>query len=393
MKSLLLAGEVYSHNLGDQAIHACLAFLLKEQKPGLRVLPLDISGREVQAEDETSLSNKKLFNLINAWSGGGKRKAVMNHVYHCLLAQPRYAQKWKPLIEQADALVIGGGQLLMDNALDFPLKLSSLTRMATAHSLPVHISACGVGKNWSPAAKELFQPLVEQAASVTVRDGLSQERLISFLPGTTCRVTADPAILAAEVFPGNVGGAPAEQVGLGVMSREDANSRLPEKARFSKTEWMDLWLEMIRKLVSKNLKVEVFTTGNLQDEAFAKELFRTVHRINLGSIRLAARPGGVTGLLGTMRGYSLVIAARLHASILANALGISSLGLGWDEKVHAYYKGSDLPEHCISLDGIETEELVRASLELNRQPFSRTLLMELKDRARLNGQVILASKQ
>jgi polysaccharide pyruvyl transferase WcaK-like protein len=101
----------------------------------------------------------------------------------------------------------------------------------------------------------------------------------------------------------------------------------------------------------------------------------------------------VKGLLGIMRGFTVVIATRLHASILANALGISSLGLGWDEKVQAYYNESSLPERCFNLEGLEPEKLVRDCRELNSQPFSQILLSELKYRARLNGQVILETVQ
>lgn len=391
MKTVVLAGEVYSPNMGDQAIHACLKHILKEQNPDLQVLSLDISGRDMPVENDAPRPKNPMFALINALTGRGKQKAAMNQAYHRLLAKRKYEQMWSPLFEQAQALVIGGGQLLMDNDLDFPLKLSCLADMAKAIGIPLHISACGVGKNWSPSARELFQPIIRQSASLTVRDGLSRDRLVSFLPGTTCRVSADPAILAAEVFPGRIGTHPADRIGLGVMSREDANSRLPEKAQFTEADWKNLWQEIVIRLLDENLKVEIFSTGSQQDDDLARELFFTVRHLNLDSISQAVRPGGVKGLLGIMRGYSLVIATRLHASILANALGISSLGLNWDEKVQAYYNDSGMPERCFSLEGLDSEKLVHACRALKGQPFSAHVLSELKNRARLNGQVILAT--
>jgi polysaccharide pyruvyl transferase WcaK-like protein len=393
MKTVILAGEVYSQNVGDQAIHACLKYILKEQNPELQVLSLDISGREVPVESEAPRTKNKLVGLINAWSGRGKRKAAMNLAYHRLLAQRKYEQMWSPLFEQADGLVIGGGQLLMDNDLDFPLKLSCLADLAKARRLPVHITACGVGKTWTSQARGLFQPVIEQAASITLRDGLSRGRLVSFLPGTTCQVTADPAILAAEIFTRRSSASQAERVGLGVMSREDANSRLPEKVQFTEDGWKNLWLDIMTGLVEENMKVEIFTTGSQPDDDFARELFFSFDPKRRTSISQAVRPGGVKGLLGIMRGFTVVIATRLHASILANALGISSLGLGWDEKVQAYYNESSLPERCFNLEGLEPEKLVRDCRELNSQPFSQILLSELKYRARLNGQVILETVQ
>lgn len=392
MKTVVVAGEVYSQNVGDQAIHTCLKYILKEHDPELQVLSLDISGREVPVESEAPREKSKLFELINACSGKGKRKAAINLAYHRLLAQRKYEQQWSSLFEQADGLVIGGGQLLMDNDLDFPLKLSSLAELAKVLGLPVHISACGVGKHWSATAKELFQPVIEQAASITVRDELSRDRLVSFLPGTACQVTADPAILAAEVFTSRTSSNQPDLIGLGVMSREDVNSRLPEQSQFTEEEWKNLWLDIVTRLVEENMKVEIFTTGSQQDDDFARELFMTVHHINWESISRAVRPGGVKGMLGILRGYTLVIGTRLHASILANALGISSLGISWDEKVQAYYKESNMPERCFTLESLEPEKLVRACRELNGQPFSPALLTELKDRARHNGWVVLSAE-
>jgi polysaccharide pyruvyl transferase WcaK-like protein len=175
------------------------------------------------------------------------------------------------------------------------------------------------------------------------------------------------------------------------MSREDANSRLPENSQFTEDEWKNIWLDIVTRLVEEKMKVELFTTGSPQDDDFARELFFSFDLRKREFISQAVSPGGVKGLLGIMRGFTLVIATRLHASILANALGISSLGLGWDEKVQAYYNESSLPERCFNLDGFKPEKLVRTCRELNDQPFSQTLLSELKDRARHNRRVILSA--
>ena len=177
------------------------------------------------------------------------------------------------------------------------------------------------------------------------------------------------------------------------MSREDANSRLPENSQFTEDEWKNIWLDIVTRLVEENMKVEIFTTGSPQDDDFARELFFSFDLRKREFISQAVRPGGVKGLLGIMRGFKLVIATRLHASILANALGISSLGLAWDEKVQSYYDESIQPERCFNLEGLEPEKLVQVCRELNGRPFSQPVLSELKDRARLNGQVILNSEQ
>jgi len=173
------------------------------------------------------------------------------------------------------------------------------------------------------------------------------------------------------------------------MCREDVNSHLPSAQRFSTTAWLDLWLELLSRLIGENLKVELFTTGSLQDNRFAHNLLEMAQARGWRSISLAGDPAGPGGLLKQMRNYSLVIATRLHASILANSLGISTLGLSWDEKVRAYYAETGLAERCFSLSGLQVSSLVSAASGLNHQPFSSTLLADLKDKARENALVIL----
>jgi hypothetical protein len=92
-----------------------------------------------------------------------------------------------------------------------------------------------------------------------------------------------------------------------------------------------------------------------------------------------------------MRNYSLVIATRLYASILANSLGITTLGLGWDEKVASYYTETCLIERYVNLTGLQVSALVLTARGLNWQPLSTILLVKLKFRAMGNAHVILSS--
>ena len=82
-----------------------------------------------------------------------------------------------------------------------------------------------------------------------------------------------------------------------------------------------------------------------------------------------------------------MIATRLHASILANAFGKTSLGLAWDAKVYSYYKDISQADLCFNLVGLNTRTLVLASQELNQKPFPETLLVDLKHRARKNSEL------
>lgn len=385
MKTIALAGETYSRNLGDQAIHASLAYILRQQNASLKILPLDISGR--QGAD--SPGKNRAFYLLRAITSSNSLHSLVNIVFHSLQKSRQQMRMWSPVLETSDQLVIGGGQLLMDNNLDFPLKLSGLASLAGERGIPYHISACGVGRTWSRFANRLFQPVLVNAKSVTLRDELSRSRLDHFIPSLQTSVTFDPAILAAEVYPDLQKKVFADRIGLGIMCREDVNSHLLPAQRYSTNAWLDLWLGVLFGLLKENLVVELFTTGSSKDMHFAQSLFYEAHAHGWNGVTLAGGQTGPGELMASMRNYSLIIATRLHASILANSLGISSLGLNWDEKVRAYYGETGLTDRCFNLVGLQISGVVRAACDLNRQPFSSTLLAQLKDRARENVYVII----
>lgn len=385
MKTIALAGEAFSRNMGDQAIHSCLAYLLRQQDAGLEILSLDISGRSAVGPS----ARQWLISVFRAIPGSDRFQPLANLALNLLIRRRRQVLAWKPILAGSDGLVIGGGQLLMDNHLDFPLKVSSLAGLAGQQGLPTHFSGCGVGKTWSQTARKLFQPVLAHASSVSLRDELSRLRLADFMPSLQSRVTFDSAILAAEVYPVVGAGRHADRIGLGVIDCTDVNFHLPPGQRFSSRAWLELWLDLLSGLTGSGLGVELFTTGSPQDVRFARHLFKLAQERGWNRISLAPGPSGPAGLLETLRNYSLVIAARLHASTLANSLGISSLGLGWDEKVAAYYAETGLPERCFDLAGLPVAGLVGAARTLDRQPFPAALLADLKDRARENARIIL----
>ncbi|MFH2040669.1 MAG: polysaccharide pyruvyl transferase family protein [Chloroflexota bacterium] len=382
MKTMALAGEAFSRNIGDQAIHACLGYLLRQQDANLNILSLDISQRSALSDGTTLSARYRFFSSLKALTGFSSVHSLANLVVDRVQKARQQDRIWNPVFERNDELVIGGGQLLMDNNLDFPLKLFNLTDLASEKKIPFHISSVGVGRSWSSMASHLFQPVLANAKSITLRDVLSRERLKKSYPAVQARVTFDPAIMAAEVYTSVLGERYADTVGLGVMSREDVNSRLLPGQRFSTQTWLELWMDLLSGLVGQKMKVELFNTGSPQDQRFASLLFGKVQDRGWDIIRLAPCPVTAVDLISRMLRYSLVIATRLHATILANAFGITSLGLAWDEKVNSYYQDTGQADLCFNLVGLNTGTLILASHALNNKPFPETLLVDLKNRAR-----------
>jgi polysaccharide pyruvyl transferase WcaK-like protein len=108
-----------------------------------------------------------------------------------------------------------------------------------------------------------------------------------------------------------------------------------------------------------------------------------------GGLSLPHGPSNVADLLNTMHRCGVVISTRLHAAVLANAYGIATIGMVWDEKVRAYYEETGRSEFCFDLPFLDLNEMVRTVQELHGQAFPASVMNELRQRALRSAQVIL----
>jgi len=362
---LVIAGEVYSTNLGDGVIHETLAYLFRSQDPSLQIKGLDISGRPGWGETPLQ-SGWKTKTIKIGKVRLGAVYSLANALRLLALIRTRHSNQWKTLLENSATMVIGGGQLLMDNHLDFPVKLYELRRIANQYHIPIHITACGVKAGWSPAATILLRKVLLEARSITVRDPASQHSLGSLVPEISCTLTFDPAIYAADVY-GSGNGEGQTLIGLGVISLLDVNLHRPRPSLISETDWMNTWLGIIQALEATQLRCQIFTNGSPADEEFARKLQTKAQNISSGLLPLAQRPILPRQLAHQISRYSGIIAARLHASLIAASYHIPAVGLSWETKVASFFNEIGRPENLFPLDGFDPQDLAeRLSISIQQ---------------------------
>lgn len=347
---IAIAGETYSANLGDGVIAETLAHILMKTISTASVSFIDISGRDGWQPSSSDVAVGNVPILLSP--------QINNLLRWHLARKIRYGALWQTHMDKASALLVGGGQLLMDNDLDFPLKVHAIVRTAVRCDLPVHFVACGVNPNWSPRAARLFREALEYAATISVRDAASAVALKKLIPQIDPHIVVDPAIWAANLYGHDPSDSHDSLVGLGVISLAAVNRRL--RSALTGNQLASVWEGIIRELIEQGHTVELFTNGTGDDYVTAQQFSESIKE-NYGlHCAVAPRPVRPEELARRISRYSAIIAARLHANIIATSYRIPVVGLSWDKKVESFFEAIGRPDLSLDLMDSTTEDVMIA---------------------------------
>lgn len=266
-------------------------------------------------------------------------------------ARSRLLSQWKASLNgtPVSAIVVGGGHLLTGTTEYFPARLNAVAELARELRVPVHVHSVGVSHpdTWEAAAGEELRRFLrdESIASVSVRDEQSADYLgAAGHSPQNIRIALDPGLLAEKTF--DVGRRPQRQklrIGLGIMS-----PRVVSSVRNVPSGITDrFWIETARRLVASGADVGLFTTGEVGDIRVARRLAAQLTDSNVAFDDIAVTPKDDADLVNHIAGFDAIVAQRLHASIISYALGIPSVGLGWEPKVRAFYRLSGRVDYFI----------------------------------------------
>jgi polysaccharide pyruvyl transferase WcaK-like protein len=345
---IVICAEVWSDNLGDQVIAQCMQGLLQQVAPQANTEVLDLSARRrPQASSHTRERARtspwlKLHDIVAA---SRPARRVLSLASWFLRRAPIARSQTRQALAKADLLVIGGGQLLADNELAFPLRLAQLTKIAASMRVPIVILCCGVGERWSRIGSWLVARALARARFVCVRDVESKRRLEQFgLARTPVEIAADPAILAARYFRIKAS-RPRRSIGLGVMAPQVVARHAAAEGRDA-TGLLQFWIGLARTLHEQGDSVELFTNGAAEDAKFAASVAAAIHEA-LGAVVNVRIPSTAQEFVELIGGYSALVAYRLHACIVGVACGVPTLGLVWDDKVRAFFHEVGLEQHAV----------------------------------------------
>jgi len=358
---IVICAVPYSPNLGDGVIYENIRQLLLERVPGAQVSALDIAGRDDFSA--TSVSRKPLMHKVP--------KLVLPAavcVYFGLKYVSGWRRKWMARLAGADLVIIGGGQLMLDVHLNFPVKLFLLSCIlkTLGKSGKVAVFGVGVSPSMSAAGTWLLRRTWRNLAPVYVstRDRESAENLQRILASPLdVGVTPDPGIYSQRTFAASLAQrSPGNILGICISSPLELNQSDMETQDYGRRIGA-YFRELARQASAAGYRVHLFTNGAPEDEALKNKLAADLAP---GQVLNLPRPALPSQLVVNISRCDSIIAHRLHANIVAYALDIPSIGLSWDSKVKSFFSLTGRDDFFIREsipDAAGTLKLLRQALQ------------------------------
>ena len=359
---IVLCTAKYSDNLGDGIISDCSKKLLLQSEPDATVVELDISGRtefSVQSEfDEnwrSALKNKIL-------SAPNFIKYSIVVILWLLFTRSKLLKQTKLSLNKANLLVFGGGQLILDNFLSFPLKFYLISKTAHMMDIPIVVLGCGVGSKKSYLAEYLYKKSfsLKSFRAVYLRDINSKNSFIERFGDSFSGVvglTSDSALYSSETY-NKIKADKAKSfeellVGVGISHPSELKAASSEEEGFSDKKIEKLWINTLNELNRSNYNLMLYTNGSAEDELFLSNISKKLNFIP----QVAVRPISPLELVENISKFDVTLSHRLHSSIISSSLNIPSIGLSWDRKVMSFYEATNRSKFCLKGDDFYFNEI------------------------------------
>lgn len=251
-------------------------------------------------------------------------------------------------LQSCDRLLIGGGQLISDVDLNFPLKLYFLIKIAEKFDIETRIVAVGVANKWNWASKWFMKRVLTSKVivNISVRDELSKNNLFEHFTITDVDILPDPALMSTLVndYKNQNDKNTVKSVGLGVADIGGLNysSDIINTSHDNDIKYIN---SIVRKNNKLGIDVYLFTNGATEDERFLHESIIPAledEGLHYSYIKQCKTPGE---LVKKISGFDFVVAYRLHANIIASSFKIPYFAIGWDNKVISFFKSQQRDDY------------------------------------------------
>lgn len=357
----------FSPNLGDGLLSECLEQALIEHGADPRTCSTDLAARTQYGD--AMAGRGAIMKVLDALPVPLRKLAV--RVPLALHGQMKWRPHYAAALESADAVSLGGGNLLSDLDLNFPTKISLAFAEAHKRDVPMAIYACGVGSGWSKAGLRLARKAFAypQVRAVFVRDEASKalfDGMFAEASGHHAQVVRDPGLLAARYFPA----APKQEgarpvAGLNVMSHIAIRYHADNAP--SLDQLTHFYVEVARGLIAAGYEVRAFTNGSPEDVTYLEELRPHLQALGGAEDIAFLTQRDPAELCAHISAFDVLVAYRMHAIIAGYSYGVPVIALKWDHKLDSFMQSVGLGDNLLDVAGTSAAECVERALKAHKE--------------------------
>lgn len=348
MSKTLFAGEYSSKNVGDGIIKLAIKQLCRDNH--IEAEFKDFFGNAVGETSFTLSRSKPKSRTL-------KKALLQSHAVNYAISTLFYFTRYKKIAasyrtKEYDQVVIGGGNLLMDNFLNFPLLILRIVQQCERNATPVKLFSVGAGKKYSWLARRIVARIVRSDAvsSIMCRDSHSYSLVLAAAGDHYAHKIKSGFDSALYLERSHTAHRTGDVVGLGVIAPSILKTLTPEHPMSDK-QYALLWWEGVVESLALRIgatQIELISNGSDLDNEFARELWSTLTKKYPG-ISVCTEIKSPVDLMEKIGSYRALAAYRMHAAVTAMALEVPVVGFEWDPKVLHMFTYCGKQASCISM--------------------------------------------
>lgn len=398
MKTALVISFYKSNNLGDLALSKTIDQIIESSE--YKLIRYDFSTGPVISQStvgnkETDVPKPRRLvrnilqftkRILVVFLGEVNFQFLCGKYFHKTNMETN--ERYKRDFQEADVVVLCGGNMLMDVIPSWPFLIAKYAKLAQTCRKPFYAMYIGAGPIRSRSGIRVIRQAMSTAVEISARDRASAELCRSLTGTDNVSLTADP------VFTLSHGSSSARSY----RSRTRKGSAIVGvcvlgEMCFSRTSIYKKYLNALKDLITNlcetdkvEVRVVLFSTE--------KSDYPSVHRLYAQLIDKAECHVIVSELrnigdwLELYETLDFLIGGRMHSMILAHTSLLPHIGVIWQEKIVGFgettrsldrmYTVSTLASHCEYIanqirQSCESKELVSQMAEIN---------IQLKDRVK-----------
>ncbi|EKO3642341.1 polysaccharide pyruvyl transferase family protein [Vibrio metschnikovii] len=338
IKKIITVNEMFSDNIGDQAISDQMERFCKKDDNYL-VDKADFSFRtSLKTQHVVKINKNKLIRLpvflkpfLLILKNAGKANAIAKNKY--------------------DLAVIGGGQLILSNG-SFSASMFLYTLFFKLYGTKVKIMSVGVGERFSLVDKIIYRFAFYFVDEFFLRDSNSKENFKSIFD-KKAEYSPDIAyFLSEDVKKVKVGKYLVCPVEYEVYKRYYPEM---EYEYINPEDYKIKWIKIIENILLDHPESEVILTATtLADYDFSLNVFKSLNIKHMDRVKLV-KSESWSEFVDVAKNCESVLSGRMHALILCHNLGLKIVPYKISKKISAFekfYLKNDASTHKHILDSL-----------------------------------------